>query len=155
MGLDMYFTAKKTLMPGLGKEAEADAIKYDLLATTAGFTQEDTDKFTGYKTAELDFTIGYWRKFYDLHQWFVNNCQYGEDNCRPYTVTKEALEELKAALEETLADPSTRTDNFGHETDPEDDWDYFRDNAEETLKLVDFWLSPTFESWYFQYQASW
>lgn len=37
---------------------------------------------------------GYWRKANAIHQWFVENCQDGNDDCRMYYVGQEKLEEL-------------------------------------------------------------
>lgn len=157
MGLDMYFTAKKTIMPGLAGDDGKEQQRFDTLASLTGLTEEDVDKFTGYKTAEVEFTIGYWRKFYDLHQWFVDNCGHGEDDCRPYGVGKESLKELQQSLETVLADPSTRFDYFPGDSAPDegDDWDYFRREAELTVELIKYWLTSKFDSWYFIYQASW
>ena len=38
--------------------------------------------------------VGYWRKANQIHNWFVNNVQGGEDDCGTYIVSKEQLEEL-------------------------------------------------------------
>lgn len=37
---------------------------------------------------------GYWRKANQIHQWFVDHVQDGEDNCKEYYVSIEQLEEL-------------------------------------------------------------
>lgn len=41
--------------------------------------------------------IGYWRKANCIHDWFVNNCQNGNDDCKEYYVEKYQLQELLAA----------------------------------------------------------
>lgn len=38
--------------------------------------------------------VGYWRKANAIHQWFVENVQYGEDNCHRYRVEKSDIEKL-------------------------------------------------------------
>ena len=38
---------------------------------------------------------GYWRKSNQIHNWFVENVQNGEDDCRDYDVSREQLIELK------------------------------------------------------------
>lgn len=44
--------------------------------------------------------VGYWRKANAIHNWFVDNVQYGEDDCHYHReVTKEMLELLKATCE--------------------------------------------------------
>ena len=38
--------------------------------------------------------VAYWRKFNALHNWFIQNCADGEDNCRPVYVEKSNFVEL-------------------------------------------------------------
>ena len=47
--------------------------------------------------------VGYWRKANAIHRWFVQNVQDGVDDCGTYIVTREQLEQLKAACERVLA----------------------------------------------------
>lgn len=48
--------------------------------------------------------IGYWRKANQIHNWFVEHVQDGEDDCCYHNeVTKELLEELLDTCEEVLA----------------------------------------------------
>jgi len=51
-------------------------------------------------------TAIYWRKANAIHQWFVENVQYGEDDCHIYEVDVDQLKELLAVCEEVLADRS-------------------------------------------------
>ena len=44
--------------------------------------------------SEIKESVGYWRKANQIHNWFVNNVQDGEDDCRAYEVSKEQLEKL-------------------------------------------------------------
>ena len=46
--------------------------------------------------------IGYWRKANQIHNWFVENVQGGEDDCGTYPVSKEQLEELLEKCEYVL-----------------------------------------------------
>jgi len=150
MGLDMYLTARKFLTPNIGAQGESDALKYQVLASTMGLTQDDLDKFLGYPSAEVQFSVGYWRKFYELHNWFVGEVQNGDDDCRQYDVDREALETLKVAIAETAADP-TSDDHFSLEGS----WEDVKEEFEDLSKMIDYWLSPTFEGWNFIYQSSW
>lgn len=45
---------------------------------------------------------GYWRKANQIHQWFVDNVQDGEDDCGTYDVSLEKLKELKALCNKVL-----------------------------------------------------
>lgn len=56
------------------------------------YSHWDTDKKYPYKS--IMENICYWRKANQIHNWFVENVQDGADNCEPYEVTKEKLEEL-------------------------------------------------------------
>ena len=48
--------------------------------------------------------IGYWRKANQIHNWFVEHVQDGEDDCcYHHEVTKEILEELLDTCEKVLA----------------------------------------------------
>jgi hypothetical protein len=47
--------------------------------------------------------VGYWRKANQIHNWFVENVQYGVDDCDYHDeVTKETLEELLDACQRVL-----------------------------------------------------
>lgn len=39
-------------------------------------------------------SVGYWRKANQIHKWFVDNVQDGNDDCKPYYVSTEDLEKL-------------------------------------------------------------
>lgn len=46
------------------------------------------------KISYIEEEIAYWRKANQIHQWFVDNVQDGEDNCANYYVSASQLEEL-------------------------------------------------------------
>lgn len=57
------------------------------------YSDWDTEKKYGYE--RIIDQVGYWRKANHIHNWFVENVQDGEDDCRYHgEVTKEDLEEL-------------------------------------------------------------
>lgn len=39
-------------------------------------------------------SVGYWRKANQIHKWFVDNVQDGNDDCKSYYVSTEDLEKL-------------------------------------------------------------
>lgn len=47
-------------------------------------------------------TFATWRKFNALHNWFVNNVQNGNDDCKEYYVSNEKLEILLSLLKEII-----------------------------------------------------
>ena len=46
----------------------------------------------------------YWRKANQIHGWFVNNVQDGEDDCREYFVEKQKVKELLDLIKRILKD---------------------------------------------------
>src|SRR5690606_27196657 len=52
--------------------------------------QEVKDSLKNDKSRE----VAYWRKANHIHNWFVENVQGGVDNCEPFEVTKDKLQEL-------------------------------------------------------------
>lgn len=45
----------------------------------------------------------YWRKANAIHSWFVQNVQYGEDDCKIYSVTPRQLVELRDLCKKVIA----------------------------------------------------
>lgn len=52
--------------------------------------------------AEDDFEIAYWRKANEIHKWFVDNVQNGENDCGSYILTKENLQDLLSLVTDVL-----------------------------------------------------
>jgi hypothetical protein len=48
--------------------------------------------------------VGYWRKANQIHRWFVENVQDGEDECLPYEVSLEQLLTLQSLCQQVLGD---------------------------------------------------
>lgn len=80
--------------------------------------------------------VGYWRKFHELHQWFVDNCGDGEDDCKPVYVDNEKIKELIKVLENTK-----KSFNKNHLTGkvkvltPIQNYDYFLRDVEDAIKF--------------------
>jgi len=49
--------------------------------------------------------IAYWRKANAIHQWFVNNVQKSEDDCKPYHVCTEQLRKLFELCKQVQKEP--------------------------------------------------
>jgi hypothetical protein len=47
--------------------------------------------------------VAYWRKFNALHNWFVQNCADGVDDCKEVFVSREDLEKVLDVLKEVKA----------------------------------------------------
>ena len=85
MGLDMHLEKRKT---GVSyKKDKPFNIKVSI---------GDDSSYQELITHEIDLMIGNmrWSKANQIHGWFVDKIQGGEDNCGIYGVSKENLEEL-------------------------------------------------------------
>ena len=69
---------------------------------TIKYSAWDTERQFGY--GRIMEQVGYWRKANEIHNWFVENVQDGEDDCRYHReVTREVLEELLDICNKVLA----------------------------------------------------
>lgn len=65
----------------------------------------DWDKEKKYGHGSIMDEVGYWRKANQIHAWFVDHVQDGEDDCNyHHEVTKEILEELRDTCIEVLSE---------------------------------------------------
>ena len=73
----------------------------------------------------------YWRKANAIHNWFVEKCQGGVDECQPSSVTRAQLEELIETCKKVLAN---------------------HDLAEQLLPTQSgfFFGSTDYDDWYFE-----
>lgn len=88
MGLDQYLT-KKTYVKNWNHTAPKD--RHEITVTQGGFPHPHI------KPERVEYIIeeiGYWRKANQIHKWFVNNVQEGNDDCGKYYVSHEKLQEL-------------------------------------------------------------
>ena len=101
--------------------------------------------------------VGYWRKQNQIHQWFVENVQNGEDNCAEYCVSKGQLEDLLEICKKILNDNSLAEEllptasGFFFGGTEYDEW-YF-DGIENTIEILEGVLSDTTADYY--YSSSW
>lgn len=106
--------------------------------------------------------VGYWRKANQIHGWFVDNVQDGEDNCAEYYVSGEKLKELYELCKDVL---KHHTKKYAEEHLPAcegfffgdykyDKW-YFQD-LKDTIDIIDEIMKddPNLEGDY-SYQSSW
>jgi hypothetical protein len=161
MGLDMYLRASKYVSgvdfvrKGEDIVREENPAFFTLLASTGLDKSDIRNDLPG---GSIEFTIAYWRKVNSIHQWFVDNCADGEDDCRPVYVPREKLEELRDLVHETLAerDPDLLPPQGGFFFGSTDIDEYYWKDLEESHEMLNSILSnPKFEGWDFEYQASW
>lgn len=86
MGLDMYLTRKIYV----GANYEHNEIKGVIDLEKCG----KKIPLVLEKVTYIEEDAGYWRKANQIHKWFVDNVQDGEDDCGTYDVSIEQLKEL-------------------------------------------------------------
>jgi len=110
------------------------------------------------RISEVVEEVMYWRKANHLHQWFVDNCQDGQDDCREAYVSTSQLQELLNLINVVLNDNSKAEDllpcqsGFFFGGTDYDEW-YFA-NLKETKKVLEEELSTEHSSDYY-YTSSW
>ena len=155
MGLDQYLYAKTYLSPSEWR-GEEEKKKFHAVVNAVG---ADTLVYSDLPSAQVEIKVGYWRKVNSVHQWFVDNCQDGNDDCREAYVSREQLQELldtckKVVADHSLADELLPTQGgFFFGSTEYDEW-YFTD-LEETVTMLEQVLRDTPEGWSFAYQSSW
>ena len=168
MGLDMYLYARKYVSGVDYSRNNGDLVAtpnpaYTSVINAVGLSAEElTDDFP---SVSLTVKVGYWRKDNQIHSWFVNNVQGGEDDCGEYRVSREQLLELRDVCRKVADDNSLAEellppqDGFFFGGTELDEW-YF-EGIKATIAILDRILSnPKFEdtgmfSWDFYYQSSW
>ena len=145
MGLDMYLNARRYF----SGQSEDNALA------------EEVSKIVGSPKARVNYVTleaGYWRKANQIHNWFVENVQDGEDDCGQYWVSRDQLQELLDLCLKVQANPEMAEDLLptasgfffgGTEYD-----EMYMDDIELTIKqLSDALALPNIR--FFEYQASW
>jgi hypothetical protein len=156
MGLDQYLYASKGLSDG-GWRTETERQNFAQIVEAIGM--EKAMSRAGFPFISIDFQVGYWRKENAIHQWFVDNCQDGVDDCRKSYVSREKLQELRSICERvlndnTLADELLPTQSgFFFGSTEYDEW-YFN-GLRDTVDIIDHCLAEVDADCSFFYQSSW
>jgi len=103
--------------------------------------------------------VAYWRKANQIHKWFVDHVQDGNDNCEEYRVTRDQLQLLLDNCKLVLINkeeaktllPRQEGFFFGSYEYDEFYWYDIQDTIEQLEKI----LNEYPEEWDFQYQSSW
>lgn len=156
MGLDMYLMASKYVNKMNYKTDPPSSLpEYEKVA--ALFPEMDNDMIYGFDVTRV---VGYWRKANQIHQWFVDNVQEGEDDCRKYDVSRDQLVELRDICQSVLDNKDkaeeelpTQAGFFFGSTDYDED--YWSD-LEQTITTINNILNNKgLEDCYLYYQSSW
>jgi hypothetical protein len=98
MGLDMYLTAKYYVKNWEHTKPE-ERHEVTVLRNSVPVTDIPANK-----AIYVEIEVCTWRKANAIHQWFVDNVQDGEDDCRTTWVSREQLKELLGTVNQVLED---------------------------------------------------
>jgi hypothetical protein len=105
MGLDMYVNIRHKDTQSKLEAYKAWENKYSY-EEFQRLTEEQKEE---YRNSEPEYDeemygkeLMYWRKANQIHNWFVQNCQNGVDDCEQYPITVADLKKLKALCEKIL-----------------------------------------------------
>lgn len=160
MGLDMYLRANEYISRNDHSNKDGEYIStpnpiFDEIVKQ--FNAEDAIDKDSFGGISISLPMGYWRKANQIHQWFVDNVQDGEDNCGSYYVSREQLEELKEVCINVIAVPEMAEEllptgsGFFFGSTAYDEY-YFGD-LNDTVGIITRCLESKFDS--FEYQSSW
>ena len=99
MGLDMYFERRHSVHNW--KYTPPDE-RYTIEISRGGKVVPKTEIDTA-RISSIIEESGYWRKANAIHQWFVENVQDGNDDCKEYRVSTEKIKELLDRVNKVLA----------------------------------------------------
>ena len=97
MGLDMYFT-KSTYVKNWDFQSPEE--RHKITIKKGNKVRKDINPE---RISSIVEEVAYWRKFNALHNWFVQNCADGVDDCKKMYVDKEMIAELVDTLKEVKA----------------------------------------------------
>ncbi len=156
MGLDMYLY-KKTYVQNW--EHQTPEQRHTISVKLGENAREDIKP---HRIAYIVEQIGYWRKFYALHGWIIDNCGGGIDECQKIDISAhdlrvllETLREVKRAIEDKdsktirLLFPPSGGFCFGSEVD-----EYYKKQIDQTIPIIEEAVNKE-EGEEFYYQSSW
>lgn len=177
MGLDMYLYARKEEYVSSYMKTGTRLTNNYPKEITKFFTEFEEENFK--KKSEADkiwdprsitlqtfYKVGCWRKANAIHNWFVQHCAAGVDECQEIHVEAEQLKELLKLCREVLANhskaaellPTTNGFFFGSTEYDEyyfSDIENTADILEKTLGFLDDREHYKDYDWRIIYQASW
>lgn len=114
---------------------------------------------TDYRVEYVELEIGYWRKANQIHRWFVNNIQDGNDDCGTYSVSEDKLKELLEVVNNALKSKSpelllpTQNGFFFGSTEYDE---YYLSDLKNTKKIIEKFLDFKDKDKYdIYYHSSW
>lgn len=161
MGLDMYLT-KKTYVGNEYRKPE-QMITVTMPENQDGVTFSIKQPIKNERISEISERVGYWRKANQIHKWFVDNVQDGNDDCGEYEVSEEKLTQLlsdcKAVKDnKDLAETKLPTQSGFFFGGTEYD-EYYMSEIDDTIKIIEDLLAEKGDEKYLSgevyYRSSW
>ena len=161
MGLDQYLSAKKCISGSEWSTPEERQKYAEVIDLVNASSIADAD----HPYITIDVTVAYWRKANAIHNWFVVNCNEGNDDGNAFHVSREkllALYELCYTVPKGLAihgdeyadEHLPTTSGFFFGSTEYDEW--YLDSLRYTAEVIDKLLNdPATEYLDFEYRASW
>ncbi len=110
-------------------------------------------------TASVQVQVAYWRKANQIHKWFVDHVQDGNDNCEEYRVTRDQLQLLvdncKLVLMNKEEAPNLLPPQEGFFFGSYEYDEFYWQDIQDTIEQLEKILNEYPEEWDFQYQSSW
>jgi len=94
MGLDMYLYKKHYVQ---NWEHQTPEQRHTINIKKGNDVREDIKPE---RIAYITEQVGCWRKFNALHNWFIDECAEGEDDCKEIYISSDKLFELLSTLKE-------------------------------------------------------
>lgn len=147
MGLDMFLYAKRDLWSSNKNDKVVESSIRSVLP-----------EIEGMEVRSIKVEAGYWRKAYQIHRWFVENIQDGEDDCRDADVFRDQLGDLLDLCRKVMANqsraeellPTSKGFFFGGTNYDNLYWE----DIEHTIMVLEKCLALP-KDWYFTYRSSW
>ena len=165
MGLDMYLSARKYVNKidwnklDRSEELDYDSAtfpQYNDIVQAAGL--QDVQQSNEIYGVNVSVNAAYWRKANQIHNWFVENVQNGEDDCGEYYVSHDKLKELLTTCRQALfhKDPKELMPQAGFFFGSYDIDEYYWEGIKYTIKQLNRLTElPEFDTLSFYYQSSW
>lgn len=154
MGLDMFLEARRFIWQSLNDQETPDSkLSQSIKALLPGIGDLHVRGIT--------VKAMYWRKANAIHQWFVNKCQDGDDDCRYSRVDHDELIELRDLCQQVLEEPERASELLptqgGFFFGSTEYGEHYMEDLLNTVKgLGRIINNPEFEkNWEFYYHASW
>lgn len=155
MGLDMYLYKRTYVQNWNHTPAEQ---KHNITVKVGGKVRKDIQRK---RIVYIIEQVAYWRKFNALHNWFVEKCGDGEDNCQEISVSSTKLKELitdlknvKISLDASPKKTIKVLSGWGSNGDKYSDINVFEDTgiAEELLPTRSgfFFGGTEYDEYYYQ-----